>query len=113
MGMVENAQRAIQEPEVQDMLKRLSAYGLGIYLPHMHTDTVDFAPLPRGMVQVENNLEVSFQSRSEARGDAVGWVWDNQAQVAATCQVCVKDTDGGHKKASTDHKDPPRLAPKS
>jgi hypothetical protein len=91
--MVEKANKAIQEPEVQDMLRRLSAYGLGIFMPHMHTDTEEYVPLPRGMVQVESNLQVSFQPVSEARGDVVGWVWDEQLIAASVCQVCKPDKD--------------------
>lgn len=106
-----DSNKAIQEPEVQDMLKRLSAYGLGIFMPHMHTDTGDFVDLPRGMVQVEDNLKVSFQTRSEASGSAVGWVWDDQAMVAAVCSVCQPTADGGHVKVSTNHADDPTKPP--
>jgi hypothetical protein len=102
-AMVEKAQTAMEEPEVLDMLKRLSAYGLGIYLPHMHTETEDFVPLPKGMVQLEKNLVVSFCEESEAHGSTVGWVWDGDLQAAQRCTVCVTDTDGGHKSASTSH----------
>ena len=102
-AMVEDAQKALEEPEVLEMLERLSAYGLGIYLPHMHTETEDFVPLPRGVVQMEKNLVVSFCDESEAHGSAVGWVWDGNAHAAQRCTVCVPDTDGGHKSASTDH----------
>jgi hypothetical protein len=96
-AMIGNAHRAIQEPDVQDMLRRLSAYGLGIFMPHMHTETEDSAPLPRGMVQVESNLQVSFRPAAEAAGDAVGWIWDEQTKVATVCQVCQPETNG-HKR---------------
>ena len=68
------------------------------------TEAGDFVPLPRGMIQVENNLKVSFQPKSKASGSAVGWVWDEQAMVAAVCKVCVPQPDGGHVYASTEHK---------
>ena len=32
------AQAAIQWPKVQDMLRRLSAYRLGIFMPHQHDE---------------------------------------------------------------------------
>lgn len=31
--MVEEVQKAIEEPEVQEMLQRLARYGLGIFMP--------------------------------------------------------------------------------
>ena len=103
--------KSIQEPEVQEMLKRLSNYGLGVFMPHMHAESGAFVELPRGMVQVEDNLRVSFKPRSEASGSAVGWVWDSETMVAEVCRVCVPDDDGGHKYASTTHEDPPDPPP--
>ena len=42
------AQEAINLPEVQDMVRALSEYGLGVFMPHMHNDdTGGFEPLPR------------------------------------------------------------------
>ena len=95
--MVEDAQKALEEPEVLEMLERLSAYGLGIYLPHMHTETEDFVPLPRGVVQMEKNLDVSFCDESDAHGSAVGWVWDGKAHAAQRCAVCAPTRDDDHK----------------
>ena len=41
------AQAAMQLPEVQDMLRRLSAFQLGIFMPHQHDEaTGEFLPLP-------------------------------------------------------------------
>jgi hypothetical protein len=41
------AQAAIHLPEVQEMLRRLSEYKLGIFMPHMHDrQTGEFQPLP-------------------------------------------------------------------
>ena len=37
-AMIVDTNKSIQEPEVQEMLRRLSAYGLGIFMPHMHTE---------------------------------------------------------------------------
>jgi hypothetical protein len=57
------AQHAIQLPEVQEMMRKLSAYHLGVYMPHMHDEkTGVFQLLPEGVTQVEDNLRVSFQS---------------------------------------------------
>ena len=55
-------QAAIHLPEVQTMLRRLSAYELGIFMPHRHDErTGEFQSLPDDVVQVESGLEVSFQ----------------------------------------------------
>ena len=59
------AQDAIHFPEVQEMLRRLSEYRLGICMPHMHEETGGFQPLPDAVMQIESGLEVSFQSAEE------------------------------------------------
>ncbi len=86
--MVEDAVVAIQVPEVQDMIKRLSDYGLGVFFPHMHTEE-GFAPLPKDLVQLEDSLVVSFVSRDDERlrnAFPVGWGWDKDHEcVIATC----------------------------
>ena len=49
------AQEAIHLPEVQEMLRRLSEYKLGIYMPHVHDEqTGEFPPLPDEVIQVES-----------------------------------------------------------
>lgn len=56
------AQAAIHLPEVQEMLRKLSEYKLGVFMPHMHDDvTGNFQPLPDEVTQVEAGLQVSFQ----------------------------------------------------
>ena len=60
------AQDSIELPEVQEMLRKLSQYNLGIYMPHMHDEqTGAFQPLPPGITQVEDGLKVSFQPEEE------------------------------------------------
>lgn len=77
--MQERAQRAVLEPEVIEMARRLAAYGLGITMPHMHTATEDFADLPDDVIQVERAGVVTFEPRSSAQNDpdrvTVGWRW--------------------------------------
>ena len=47
------AQEAIHFPEVQEMLRRLSEYRLGIFMPHMHDEqTGEFRLLPDQIMQV-------------------------------------------------------------
>ncbi len=88
------AQAAIQLPEVQDMLRRLSAYDLGVCMPHLHDElTGDFAPLPTGLMQVESGLKVSFEPAGDmARRTEpfmpVGWAWRNGNSVpVAACEM--------------------------
>jgi len=60
------AQEAIHLPEVQQMLRRLADYKLGIFMPHMHDGkTGEFKSLPDEVTQVESGLEVSFQPTNE------------------------------------------------
>jgi hypothetical protein len=87
-----NAQAAIQLPEVQEMLRRLSCHGLGIFMPHMHDEqTGAFLALPDDFMQVEAGLEVSFQPALEITRQAdrflpVAWLW--RAGVVAAAAAC-------------------------
>ena len=61
------------------MLRRLSEYQLGIFMPHMHDEhTGEFQPLPDEVTQVESGLEVSFQPTAEiAQPDQIAFSpWD-------------------------------------
>jgi hypothetical protein len=88
------AQAAMQLPEVQDMLRRLSAFDLGIFMPHQHDEaTGEFLPLHGDVVQVESGLTVSFQRQDEIANRTVsflpvGWFWRAGAStVAAACEM--------------------------
>jgi hypothetical protein len=88
------AQYAIQLPEVQEMMRKLSAYNLGVYMPHMHDEkTGAFQLLPDGVTQVEENLRVSFQSK-ELPGRfylPVAWLWrDGPAPGTVCTALCNK-----------------------
>ena len=91
---LQTAQAAIHFPEVQEMMRKLSEYKLGIFMPHMHqADTGDFVVLPDEVMQVESGSEVSFQSRQEIFGQAnrflpVGWIWHAGASTpVAACEM--------------------------
>ena len=94
------AQAAIHLPEVQEMLCRLSEFKLGIFMPHMHDDqTGEFLPLPENLIQVESDLEVSFQPTETITDQPncflpVGWVW--RGGEAATVSACVMAWEVGH-----------------
>jgi hypothetical protein len=86
------AQDAIHLPEVQEMMRRLSEYELGIFMPHMHDEkTGEFKPLPDDLTQVESGLNVSFQSAKELASQTdrylnVGWFW--RAGAATSVAAC-------------------------
>lgn len=95
------AQAAIQLPEVQAMLRRLSEYKLGIFMPHRHDEqTGEFQPLPDDVVQVESGLEVSFQPTQEIANQTdrflpVGWFWRAGASTpVAVCEMVQEERAG-------------------
>jgi hypothetical protein len=95
------AQDAIHFPEVQQMLRRLSEYQLGIFMPHMHDEaTGQFQPLPDQLMQVESGLEVSFHASEEIANQTdrflpVGWFWrDGEATAVAACEMVEGETPG-------------------
>ena len=76
------------------MLRRLSAFHLGIFMPHRHDETTgEFQPLPGEVVQVETGLTVSFERLDEIANQTasflpVGWLWRAGAStVAAACEM--------------------------
>ncbi|MDB5393510.1 MAG: hypothetical protein JWM91_1016 [Rhodospirillales bacterium] len=88
------AQRAINLPEVQEIMRKLSAYHLGVYMPHMHDEkTGAFRLLPEGMTQVEDNLRISFQSvdrLGRSNFVPVAWVWRDGPTPGGGCKsICM------------------------
>lgn len=96
---LQTAHEAIRRPEVQDMIRRLAEYNLGVFMPHMHDQqTGEFRTLPDELTQVEAGLETSFHPAAELGRDterflAVGWVWRAGAVTASA--VCEMATAGG------------------
>lgn len=95
------AQEAIHLPEIQEMLRRLSEYKLGIFMPHMHDEqTGEFQPLPDEVMQVESGLEVSFQPTEEIANQTdrflpVGWFWRAGASTpSAVCEMVWEEMPG-------------------
>ena len=96
------AQAAIHLPEVQAMLRRLSEYQLGIFMPHQHdARTGEFQPLPDEVMQVESGGKVSFQRMEKFAGHAdrhlaVAWRWHAGAPTpASACEMDLDDGPGG------------------
>jgi hypothetical protein len=87
--MMTRAAAAVNKPEVQEMLQKLAEHGLGVFIPHMHTENEGFEPLPSGMVQMESDLVVTFVPETDPvlkNATMVGWVWDKgQAKVVGKC----------------------------
>ena len=111
---LKTAQDAIRLPEVQQMLRRLSEYNLGIFMPHMHDEqTGEFRPLPDEIMQVESGLGVSFQPTEEIANDAdrflpVGWSWRAGASApTAACEMVWEETPGDTVR-SAKHEMPPK-----
>ena len=107
------AQAAIHLPEVQEMLRRLSAYELGIFMPHKHdARTGEFQPLPDEVMQVESGLEVSFQPVEQIAQQTeqflpVGWIWRAGASTpAAACEMAEEEVPSGTERP-VKHKMPP------
>ena len=97
---LKTAQEAIHFPEVQEMLRRLSEYKLGIFMPHKHDEhTGEFQPLPAEVMQVESGLKVSFLPMEEMANQTdrflpVGWYW----RAGASTPVAACEMDGDEKK---------------
>jgi hypothetical protein len=95
------AQAAIHLPEVQEILRKLSSFKLGVFMPHMHDEsTGEFKPLAHDVVQIESALEVSFKSIMHVSDQGerflpVGWVWRAGASTeSATCEMVFEDGFG-------------------
>ena len=107
-----SAQQAIHLPEVQEMLRRLSEYRSGIFMPHVHDEqTGELEPLPAEIVQVESGLAVSFRQSADVANQAdrflpVGWFWRAGASTpTAVCEM-VRDEGAGGAQGATKHKMP-------
>ncbi len=94
------AQAAMHLSDVQEMLRRLSEHGLGIFMPHMHDEkTGEFQPLSDQLMQVEAGLEVSFRLAAEITEHAgrflpVAWVWrDGISMPSSVCEMMQDDEE--------------------
>ena len=112
---LKTAQAAIHLPDVQEMLRRLYEYKLGIFMPHMHDEqTGEFQPLADDVTQVESGLAVSFQPTADIAEQAdrflpVGWVWRAGASIPATACEMVWDEGQSHAECPAKHNMSKRL----
>ena len=95
-GSIQKSINAMQHPDVQSAMKLLGQHGLGVFLPHIHTDD-GMEPLPAHMVQLEQELRVSFVpigTPALEKAIPVGWVWDNgKSAVVSNCFCCAGPDD--------------------
>ena len=103
---LKTAQEAIHLPEVQEMLRRLSEYRLGIFMPHMHNEqTGEFRTLPDEVTQVESGMEVSFQPTEKIANQTdrflpVGWVWRGGASTpSSVCEMAPEEPPGDEERS--------------
>lgn len=79
------------DPEVLSMMRRLADYGLGVCVPHAHSEDDGMEDLPPGVVQYEEDQQVSFISEDEPRATnavPVAWMWEKgRVRVVGRCKV--------------------------
>lgn len=82
---------AIESEEVQQIIKRLSRYGLAVALPHSHGTNGNFLPLPDNQVAFESSLRVSFVQKDSpvlVSAIPVMWRWNAGTEAVASCATC-------------------------
>lgn len=98
---IRDAINAIEKPEVQAMIRELGNYGLGVYVPHMHTRELAFSNLPNELIQVEENQTIRWDRRADRAptdlGIPVAWRWQGEgSHASAECiQTCSWNADKG------------------
>jgi hypothetical protein len=96
------------------MLRRLSEFRLGIFMPHMHDEkTGEFQALPDEVLQVEAGLAVSFQPIEKIADQMdrflpVGWVWRVGASMPSSVCEMAPDEPQEDEKRSAKHTMPKR-----
>jgi len=91
-GSMQKAQRAVANPEVQDIIKKLAEYNLGVCMPHMHITEGKFVKLPTGTISLEKESEFIPESEADSSNTLpVAWRWkDGSVIVAGSCHVIRK-----------------------
>ncbi|PZP51931.1 MAG: hypothetical protein DI598_01975 [Pseudopedobacter saltans] len=89
------AQEAIELPEVQEIMKQLAKYNLGVCMPHFHNEeNGDFMELQNGIIQMERDLQVRFMTQAEAKqinSVPVAWRWQDDGVTASA--ICVAECE--------------------
>jgi hypothetical protein len=90
---IEEAANNINQPRIHEIMKELSRYGLGVSVPHAHDENGNFIRLEKGMVSLEENLNVSFHSSKDVSNEnylTVGWRWDSESGAPVPTNKCEK-----------------------
>jgi len=88
---VDEAIAAMNNPDVQAMIKKLSKFGLAVSIPHMHLADGEFLPLPDNTLALEEDLRVTFKKRSDLDEKSivpVQWRWDGDLDSAVVSAGC-------------------------
>lgn len=83
--------KAVSLPEVQELIRKISEYGLAVALPHAHSESGSFVPLPQGQVVFESDLKVSFLKEGNPllqTAIPVMWRWDGALNAVGNCALC-------------------------
>jgi len=86
---LQEAVRAVNLPDVQDMIKKLGKYGLAVALPHMH-ENGRMVSLPSDTYSYESKLQVTFRKRGDVKVEAslpVMWRCGSEVGSAAYCSA--------------------------
>ncbi len=95
---IQRALDSVMLPEVQDLIRRVSEYGLAVALPHMHGESGDFQPLPTAKLIRESMLRISFLDRDTPTLESAVptmWRWDQEREGVRVCADC-GDPTGQH-----------------
>lgn len=83
------AQKAIRTKEVQDIIKKLADYNLGVTMPHMHHVEGEFSELPTGMISLEQKSDFILEKDADPVNTLpVSWRWkDGKVVTAGSCHI--------------------------
>ena len=91
---LQDAVRAVNLPEIQEIIKKLGGYGLAVALPHMH-ENGRMVPLPEDTYSYESKLQVSFRKRADEKIEpSLPVMWqcgkdvNSIAHCSSECGVC-------------------------
>ena len=86
------AQGAVKTQEVQEIMKQLAKYNLGVCMPHMHVREGEFAELPADIISLEQKSAFIPTSDADPVNTLpVAWRWQNNAVIiAGSCHIIRK-----------------------
>jgi len=88
---IKQALESVKLAEVQELIRKISSYGLAVALPHSHAPNGSFLPLPEDKVQFESKLKISFvdlNAKELENSIPVMWRWNDEVESVASCALC-------------------------